>query len=152
HYLLGTPDPETAPFDYAWALSLHHDMFGSIWRWAGKTRRIDLNLGVPWGQVETRLFDLFLRLPYWKDMPLLEQAARLHHEAVAIHPFENGNGRWSRMLANIWLKRQGSPPTFWPEATVGEASVIRDDYLQALQAADRGDLRPLIDLHAKYTP
>jgi hypothetical protein len=53
------------------------------------------------------------------------------------------------MLANIWLKRHGSPPTFWPEATVGETSVIRDEYLQALKAADRGDFQPLIDLHAK---
>ena len=34
-----------------------------------------------------------------------EQAAMLHHQAVAIHPFENGNGRWSGLLANIWLRR-----------------------------------------------
>jgi Fic family protein len=32
---------------------------------------------------------------------LLEQAMRIHHRTVNIHPFENGNGRWSRMLANI---------------------------------------------------
>ena len=86
------------------------------------------------------------------DMPLLEQAARLHHSAVVIHPFENGNGRWSRMLANIWLKQNGSNLTFWPEATVGETSVIRDEYLQALKAADRMDFGPLFALHAKYTP
>jgi hypothetical protein len=77
-YLLGTPDPETAPFDFSWGLSLHREMFGRVWRWAGKTRRIDLNIGVPWAQVETQLFEFFLRLPYWKEMPLLEHAARLH--------------------------------------------------------------------------
>ena len=97
-----------APFDFVWALQLHKEMFGQVWTWAGSTRKIDLNLGVPWQQVEIQLYDLLLRLPYWKDMPLFEQAARLHHGAVAIHPFENGNGRWSRMLANIWLKRQAA--------------------------------------------
>jgi Fic-DOC domain mobile mystery protein B len=151
-YLLGTPSAEDAPFDYAWSLSLHREMFGGVWRWAGKPRRHNLNLGVAWEQVEQQLYDLFLRLPYWRSMPLLEQAARLHHAAVAIHPFENGNGRWSRMLANIWMKQHGSIPTVWPEATVGAVSVVRDEYLSALRAADRMEFGPLIALHVRFTP
>ena len=85
-------------------------------------------------------------------MPLVEQAARLHHKAVAIHPFLNGNGRWSRMLANIWLKLHGSQPTFWPEESVGEASVLRAEYLAAVSAADAMDYGPLIALHRRHTP
>ena len=42
---------------------------------------------------------------------LSEQAVLLHHRAVQIHPFENGNGRWSRLLANIWLKKHAHPIT-----------------------------------------
>ena len=55
------------------------------------------------------------------------------------------------MLANIWLKLHGSSPTFWPEQAVGETSVIRDEYLIAIKAADGMDFVPLIALHEKYT-
>jgi len=150
-YLLGEVTPEMAPFDFVWSLELHREMFGQVWQWAGKTRQLDLNLGVTWQQVEQKLYSLFQDLPYWKDMDLVEQAARLHHGAVAIHPFENGNGRWSRMLANIWLKLHDSPPTVWPEQAVGETSVIREEYLAAVKAADQMDFAPLIALHKKYT-
>jgi fido (protein-threonine AMPylation protein) len=140
-----------APFELSWALTLHEEMFGEVWEWAGIPRKINLNLGVAWHQVETQLYNLFLNLPFWKDMPLIEQAARLHHGAVSIHPFENGNGRWSRMLANIWLKLHGSSPTFWPEEAVGQTSVIRVEYLKAIKAADEMDFAPLVALQERYT-
>jgi fido (protein-threonine AMPylation protein) len=149
-YLLGELTPELAPFDFVWGLQLHREMFGQVWSWAGKTRKIDLNLGVPWTQVEAKLFDLFETIPYWKPMPILEQAARIHHGAVAIHPFENGNGRWSRMLANIWLRLNETPMTMWPEATIGDTSVIRHEYLHAVKAADDLEFAPLIELHQRY--
>lgn len=121
-------------------------------KWAGTTRQSDLNLGAPWHQVETSLFNLTKDLQFWKDLSLFEQAARLHHRAVATHPFLNGNGRWARMLANIWLKLHGSPPTEWPEEVVGEASVVRSDYIASVKAADAMEYGPLIALHRHYTP
>ena len=75
----------------------------------------------------------------------------LHHRSVSIHPFPNGNGRWSRMLANIWLRLNRQPYTLWPEGTVGEASVLRAAYLAALRAADAGDYDPLHELHRRFT-
>jgi fido (protein-threonine AMPylation protein) len=150
-YLIGAPTHTMAPFELSWALTLHEEMFGEVWEWAGIPRKINLNLGVAWHQVETQLYNLFLNLPFWKDMPLIEQAARLHHGAVSIHPFENGNGRWSRMLANIWLKLHGSSPTFWPEEAVGQTSVIRVEYLKAIKAADEMDFAPLVALQERYT-
>jgi Fic-DOC domain mobile mystery protein B len=149
-YLLADVTSELAPFDFVWAVQLHGEMFGRVWKWAGRLRKIDLNIGLPWTQVESRLFDLLQTLPYWSDMAAVEQAARLHHGAVAIHPFENGNGRWSRMLANIWLKLNNEPPTIWPEATIGSVSLIRDEYLAALKAADAMDYKHLIELHTQY--
>jgi fido (protein-threonine AMPylation protein) len=149
-YLIGPLTPAMSPFDLAWTLKLHEEMFGKVWEWAGQPRKIDLNLGVPWHQVETRLYDLLQTLPYWKNMPLMEQAARVHHGAVAIHPFANGNGRWSRMLANIWLKLHGSPLTVWPEESVADVSVILDEYLNAVKAADTMDFAPLTALHERF--
>jgi Fic family protein len=48
-----------------------------------------------------------------KTFNTIEISARLHYRAVVIHPFLNGNGRWSRMLANIYLKQNELKPTKW---------------------------------------
>jgi Fic family protein len=87
-------------------------------------------------------------LPCWEqsEKSLLEQAVWLHHRAVWIHPFSNGNGRWARLLADIWLKRHKMTPISWPES-IGQESPIRSDYLKALKAADNGNFGPLIAMH-----
>ena len=113
-YLVGRLLQEEAPFTFAWMFDVHKEMFGKVWSWAGTPRKCDLNLGVPWPQVEEQVLDLVQTIPYWHEMPVLEQTARLHHRAVKIHPFLNGNGRWSRLLANIWLRLHGERPTEWP--------------------------------------
>jgi Fic family protein len=91
---------------------------------------------------------------FWEGQgdAFLDQSVRLHHRSVRIHPFSNGNGRWARMLANIWLKRQGQPITAWPEEAIGSKSVIRDEYIAAIRAADEGDEWGLRELHQRFTP
>ena len=83
-------------------------------------------------------------------MDLAEQATRLHHVAVKIHPFVNGNGRWGRMLTNIWLALHGGPYVAWPEELIGAVSPIRGEYIAALQAADAGDIDPFLVMHRKH--
>ncbi len=102
-YFSNRPSRRGAPFDLAWALRLHREMFGDVWRWAGQPRTCDLNLGVPFPHVEARLYDLLKNLEHWAQggVSLEEQTVMLHHQAVLIHPFVNGNGRWARLLANI---------------------------------------------------
>jgi len=104
-------------------------------------------------QVTIQLQDLCDDLAYWKKHwpDVIEQAAHLHHRAVQIHPFRNGNGRWSRLLANIWLKLHKQPLTDWPEEVIGDTSVVREEYLAALRAADKGDIARLIDLHYRFS-
>jgi Fic-DOC domain mobile mystery protein B len=152
-YLHGKPSRRTAPFDLRWCLRLHRDMFGDVWTWAGKPRRCDLNIGVAWHQVEIQLLDMLGDLAYreehWPDV--LEQAVHLHHRAVYIHPFMGGNGRWSRMLANIWLRLHDHPITMWPEQTIGGVSRVRSEYLAAIKLADNGEMEPLIELHARFS-
>lgn len=45
---------------------------------------------------------------------VIATAAEFHHRAVWVHPFEDGNGRWARLLANIWLMQHDQPVTIWP--------------------------------------
>jgi fido (protein-threonine AMPylation protein) len=127
-------------------------MYCDVWVWAGRPRQVDLNFGVRWSQVSEQVLALAQDLPRWgqSGMSLLEQAVQLHHRAVWIHPFLNGNGRWARLLANIWLRLHREPIVLWPEETFGQASPIRRDYIEALKHADDGDSRPLLALHNRY--
>jgi hypothetical protein len=66
----------------------------------GTTRRTELNLGVPAHRIQTDLQSLLDDATYWRDngvFDVIEQATRLHHRAVFIHPFLNGNGRSSKL-------------------------------------------------------
>ena len=153
-YLAARPTSRRAPFNLQWVYKLHREMFGEVWAWAGTRRTGSLNLGVEHYLIDTSLQQMLDDLVYWRDhagMPVIEQAARLHHTAVHIHPFLNGNGRWSRMLANIWLKQMRAPLTMWPDQLLGVASVIRAEYIDCIKAADHNDLAPLIAMHLRYT-
>lgn len=151
-YLSSRPSIKTAKFDVSWCRKLHQEMFGDVWGWAGSFRTSELTIGIPSHLVETSLHDLLENLKVWNNtgMSLLEQAVRLHHRAVQIHPFTNGNGRWSRLLANIWLMQQRHLLTVWPEQHVGEVSIIRQEYLAAIKEADQGYMEPLLVLHQRY--
>lgn len=151
-YLAMRPSRRLARFDAAWTQKLHAEMFGEVWEWAGKLRTRDLNIGSPAHTIAPDLHNLLEDLSEWQRsrMSLLEQSVRLHHRAVQIHPFLNGNGRWSRMLANIWLRLNDAPLIEWPEAVIGTASPARVDYLAAVRAADRHDFAPLTELHARW--
>jgi len=143
----------SAPFTFGWMLDVHKQMFGDVWKWAGQLRTTDgLNFGQPCAMLSSLLHDLCQDLPTWRefDHPPFEQAARLHHRAVWIHPFLNGNGRWARMLANIWLRVNKHPHTDWPEQTMGANGPVRDEYLAAIRQADQGDLNALTAMHARY--
>ena len=74
-----------------------------------------------------------------------EIAARFHHKMVYIHPFRNGNGRFSRTIADLVLTRNGKERFTWGEDLVRDGEA-RKAYLSALQAADRKDYLPLFAL------
>lgn len=151
-YLASKPSHRTAPFDFDWCAALHREMYGNVWKWAGQIRTKDLNIGIAFHLIRDNVAWLLEDLHSWTGFktPLIEQAARLHYRAVHIHPFENGNGRWSRLLANIWLRRNSHPIIDWPEAVIGTASEIRGEYIAAIKAADGGDFDPLLKIHELY--
>jgi Fic family protein len=70
--------------------------------------------------------------------PLL-LAATFHYRFVAIHPFDDGNGRMARLLMNLILMQHGYAP-------VVIRLESRADYLLALEMADAGDLADFVAL------
>lgn len=152
-YLVGVPSRRKAPFDCAWLKRLNRDMFGKVWTWAGTFRSSDVApVGSRWFNIEADLSNMLEDLKVWPGtgMPLIEQAATLHHRATAIHPFLNGNGRWARLLANILLKQKGAAIIDWPTDVWGGESRIRGEYIAALRAADKGHYGPLIEMHKRH--
>lgn len=66
------------------------------------------------------------------------EAAWLHHRFTQIHPFQDGNGRIARALASLVLIQARWFPLVIDRDTRGE-------YIDSLEAADRGDLLPLVN-------
>ena len=152
-YLADRPTKKTAPFSYEWLITLHKEMFGEVWDWAGKTRQVELSIGVKAYLVSTEIKKLVDDLEFWdknRSFDVIETASRVHHRAVQIHPFLNGNGRWSRMLANIYLKQNGLQPTKWNENLLSKENIHRDDYIKALKKADNGDYLELIKMQSNF--
>jgi Fic-DOC domain mobile mystery protein B len=151
-YLAAKPSRRMAPFDLSWARKLHREMFGKVWKWAGMFRTTPSHpVGVAPIQIEMALANLLENLKVWEreGRSPFEVAAWLHHKAVQIHPFQNGNGRWARLLANTWLKRGGYAITTWP-APIGEESAMREEYIAALKHADDGEYSRLLEMHRKF--
>ena len=150
-YLIGSAGHKKKLFDCSGLQRLHKNMFNHVWAWAGEFRQSDIPIGVPYQQIREKLIQLSLDLPEWKkyEMPLLEQAVRLHHQAVQIHPFPNGNGRWSRLISNLWLRVNKNPIVMWPDEITKE-NRVRQEYILALRKADDMAYDSLIKLHQAY--
>ena len=85
---------------------------------------------------------------YWLDHNTYEPdevATRFSHRLVQIHPFPNGNGRHSRIAADLLLISLGQERFSWGQATLVDANETRRRYISALRAADRHDYTLLLD-------
>lgn len=126
---------------------LHKKMFDRTWRWAGSFRQTEKSIGVDPAQIGVRLRDLLEDVKTWQQhqsYSLEEQAVRLHHRLVLIHPFPNGNGRHARLFTDTFLRSCGAAPFTWGRTSLILPSATRTAYIGALQAADARDYRPLL--------
>lgn len=127
---------------------LHNRMFGRVWKWAGKFRHSGKNIGIDAYQIPTALKELCDDVAYWIENKTYEPdeiAARFHHRLVAIHPYPNGNGRHSRMVADLLLRSMSQEPFTWGRENLTDPSMTRTQYIDALRAADRHDYELLFE-------
>ncbi len=128
---------------------LHHKMYGDVWAWAGKFRRSNKNIGVNYFAVGPDLKNLIDDAKYWivhQTYPGDEIAIRFKHRIVAIHCFPNGNGRHSRLIADIIVNKIFEGEVFsWGHSSLSKADDVRARYIQALRRADVGDIQPLVE-------
>ena len=75
-----------------------------------------------------------------------EIAIRFKHRIVSIHCFPNGNGRHSRMMADIIMESIFGKELFsWHQSNMVKADEIRKAYIKSLREADIGNIIPLIE-------
>lgn len=132
--------------------AIHQAMFGKVWDWAGMYRKSKTSIGVNPSLIPAQLAELCLEVSSWFQYPVeltfVEMAARVHHRLVFIHPFENGNGRFSRLIADRFLLAFKCQHPVWP-SHLNQEGVVRKDYIKTLKSADKGDYEPLIDFMKK---
>jgi len=128
---------------------LHRNMFGEVWEWAGQFRTRETNIGCPPYEIPVLLRQLLDDVKYWienESYPKVEIALRFHFRLVKIHLFPNGNGRHARILADELLRKiLGRNPIDWSKGyDLQVMNPRRNEYLEAIYAAEKGDFRPLL--------
>ena len=126
---------------------LHRRMLGDVWRWAGKFRTSERNLGIPFYEIPVALRQLLDDTKAWiehQTYPPDEIAVRFHHRLVQIHAFPNGNGRHARLIADLLVMRLGGARFSWGREGLRDPSAVRQRYIAALQSADNHDVGPLL--------
>ena len=134
--------------EYGFMMSLHRRMFGDVWKWAGTQRRRVTNIGVEPSLIATQTQLLLGDARYWHEhdtFPCEELAVRIHCRLVSIHPFPNGNGRCTRLMADVYLISTGAHPFPWGGATLDIDGSDRAAYIAALvRAASTNDYQDLL--------
>lgn len=134
-------------------LLVHKKMFATVWEWAGTKRKTNKNIGVDKTQISVELRKLIDDCKFWIDNDIYnpeEIAIRFSHKLVKIHVFPNGNGRHSRLVADILISKVLNNPVFtWGHSDLTKKSTVRKEYLDAIYKADSNDYKPLIEFARK---
>jgi len=133
------------------ALQLHKALFKDVWAWAGTFRLTEKNIGDDPFQISVNLRNLLDDLSAWIEFETYsakEAILRFHHRLVKIHPFPNGNGRFSRIYADLIAQQLFKVASInWGGKNLNKMTQARTDYIHALRIADGGDMSALLNLY-----
>lgn len=123
-------------------------MFDKVWIWAGVFRDSNKNIGVDKFQIPVQLKNLLDDCKYWIENKIFSEdeiSLRFKHKLVSIHLFPNGNGRHSRLMADVLISKVFHKPVFtWGSQSNFSDDKLRDLYLKSLREADNGNCANLI--------
>ncbi|MFA5834875.1 MAG: mobile mystery protein B [Bacteroidota bacterium] len=127
---------------------LHKRMLGDVWSWAGIQRKSNKNIGVDWTQIRTELRALIVDTKYWIEHHVFSEdeiAIRFKYRLVSIHCFPNGNGRHSRLMADIIIEKiYGGELFTWGSGNLIQKGQTRSNYLTALKTGDVNSIDELL--------
>lgn len=136
-------------FSETFIREVHTRMYKNVWKWAGKFRNTEKNIGVAPYKISIELKYLLDDALFWtqqQSYPADEIAVRFKHRLVSIHCFANGNGRHSRIMADIIIEKIfGLKPFTWGKNTTdNNHAEVRNIYIKAVKMGDEYELKPLI--------
>jgi len=128
--------------------TLHKHMYGQVWAWAGSFRKTNKNIGIDKWEISTALKALLDDGLFWIEHNTFtpdEIAVRFKHKLVSIHCFSNGNGRHSRLIADIIIDKIYRQPVFtWGAKNLVKQGDNRTNYIKAIKEADKNNYKPLL--------
>jgi Fic-DOC domain mobile mystery protein B len=125
---------------YQFWLKLHRRLFSKVWKWAGKIREHELQnpfFKKPqdiWPSIKSLEEDM----KYWIQQNTYtekETASRIHERLLTIHPFVNGNGRFSRILVEYISQKQNWPTPTWGHSLESDPAARRREYIDSIDQA-----------------
>jgi Fic-DOC domain mobile mystery protein B len=128
---------------------LHDKMFCKVWKWSGKFRNSDKNIGTHYKEIPVALKILCDDTLYWIENKIFdpdEIAIRFKHKLVSIHCFPNGNGRHSRLMADIIIEKVFGENVFtWGMHLNASGIQLRETYIKSIRAADQNNYEALLE-------
>ena len=98
-----------------YVLELHRRLYGDLWQWGGSSRWREVNIGVAPEQIREELRSSLETIKHrWghtSDWSARELGVVVHAETVRVHPFVDGNGRTTRLLADLVFVAAQDGPT-----------------------------------------
>lgn len=114
---------------------LHTRLYGPVWDWAGRWRRTEVNIGVAPERIAVELRNaldnIAFRWEHTDDWTARQLGIAVHAETVRIHPFTDGNGRTTRLLADLVFAAV-QDPTQWQY----DWDLHKPRYIELLRAYD----------------
>ena len=130
--------------------SMHKKWLGTVYEWAGKYRQVTMSKGgftfalprvIPqlMADFEKNELNRFTPCNFDNQEEQAQALAIVHTELLLIHPFREGNGRLSRLLATLMALQAGLPPLDFSELE-GER---KEEYFAAVRQGMARDYRPM---------
>jgi len=118
----------------------HRRWLGNVYEWAGHYRSVNMSKGdfhfaashlVP-GLMKSfndKFLAIYSPCHLMDEVQLVDALAMIHIEYILVHPFREGNGRLSRLLANVMALQAGQP-----FLDFSSMDVNKEEYFTAVQA------------------
>ena len=127
----------------------HRRWLGNVYEWAGDERAVNMSKGdfhfaaaaqIPQllNKFESDYLNRYTPCTDLSDDELIEAIAIVHIEFILIHPFREGNGRLSRLLADVMAVQAGLQPldySSWDEN--------KNEYFAAIQQGVNMNYEPM---------
>ncbi|MCD1125507.1 Fic family protein [Jinshanibacter sp. LJY008] len=127
----------------------HRRWLGNLYKWAGQERTVNISKGgfmfAPSAQLpkllnefETKYLANYTPCIGMNKEKLIEAIAIIHVEMILIHPFREGNGRLSRLLADVMAVQGGFKPLDYQSWQQNKSK-----YISAIHAGISMDYEPM---------